>query len=122
MMNSNVVYSKHVLEIRKLYRQSLKLVQDYSSEFGQMRKECLIVRQEFDQLKSETNPKKIQEFKTNKALYLLKNKHSQPYYYPTSPNGTKYQRNDPVPQKVIEEGQILVDEYNRDHVRYEKIK
>ncbi|GAB5360926.1 hypothetical protein AAMO2058_000669900 [Amorphochlora amoebiformis] len=89
-------------QVRIIYRRVIKELFNYSSSravWGQFIKEARAKFEENKNLKKEQDIiKKIDEG----FYWLKKHKHPEPYRYPTSPGGSKFQRNVPPDLEIIE--------------------
>ncbi|KAI9217050.1 hypothetical protein BC828DRAFT_408862 [Blastocladiella britannica] len=95
---------QHTLRVRALYRRSLRTVFDWAKSRDSYRQTAIHVRYMFDDNKAITNPKLLAELMANADAHLDSVSHPEPYSYPTSPNGSKFERNVPVPLHIVEKG------------------
>ncbi|CAE1325225.1 NDUFB9 [Acanthosepion pharaonis] len=93
----------HAQKVRKLYKDSLRLLQSYyASNRIQLRYESVLLRAKFDENKDEVDLKKAKEL-INEANYLLwKYQHPQPYKYAHSPGGICYGRDPHMPDWILD--------------------
>ena len=85
----------HAIRVTRMYRQVLRTVRSWSMTHETHRNNCLAVRDRFDENKNEHNPVKIQRLLDYGAAELKKYRHPIPYTFPTSPDGSKWERNIP---------------------------
>jgi NADH dehydrogenase (ubiquinone) 1 beta subcomplex subunit 9 len=102
----------HAKYVQRLYKRSLKLAYDWYWQRSEYREKALIIRQLFENNRHLSNQIEITQHLRNTELLLAKYAHPQPYIAPTAPNGTKWERNIPVPQHVIDKGVTLLDNYS----------
>ncbi|KAI8848707.1 hypothetical protein BC829DRAFT_393692 [Chytridium lagenaria] len=91
----------HSQRIRRLYRQSLKLTQDWFWQREEYREKAVMIREMFEARKNVTNPQEIDNLILKTEHLLAKYYHPQPYISPTAPGGSKWERNIPVPEEIV---------------------
>lgn len=92
----------HGLYVCRLYKRSLRLCSDWYWDKEEYRQKAYMVRQLYEQNKRETNPKVLEELLLDTEFQLAKYFHPLPYKCPTAPGGSKWERNAPLPEEVIQ--------------------
>lgn len=75
--------------VASLYKRSLKLARDWHVHREPWRRECLIIRDRFEQNKLVTSPRQLQALLDQTHQVLEAWKHPDPYIVPTAPGGSK---------------------------------
>ncbi|RKF53180.1 NADH dehydrogenase 1 beta subcomplex subunit 9 [Golovinomyces cichoracearum] len=83
--------------ILSLYRRSLKLALDWAVHRHLWRGQALYIRSLFEANKNVTDPRMQRDLLRETEEILEKWKHPDPYFPPTAPGGSKYERNLPAP-------------------------
>ncbi|KND01337.1 uncharacterized protein SPPG_03149 [Spizellomyces punctatus DAOM BR117] len=110
MMNSVVTTpvqlgtAAHRIYVTRLYRRSLRLAADWYWQRAEFREKALIIRHLFEQNRNNPNPKEIEKLIARTELMLATYHHPQPYYNPTAPGGSKWERNIPFPEELVKRG------------------
>ncbi|ORZ31667.1 hypothetical protein BCR44DRAFT_62230 [Catenaria anguillulae PL171] len=112
-------YSPHVVHVRALFRQSLRTAFDWSSSREGFRQSAIHIRYLFEEHRNLHNPKRLQEVIKDTEAKLAQFAHPEPYRYPTSPFGSKYERNLPVPDHVVNKG---LGDYHDPAITYGKFE
>ncbi|KAI8911283.1 hypothetical protein DFJ77DRAFT_469493 [Powellomyces hirtus] len=102
----------HRIYVTRLYRRSLRLAQDWYWQRSECREKSMLIRRLFDQNKGMNNPKEIQMVLARTEMELAMNYHQQPYYSPTAPGGSKWERNIPFPEELVKRGVTPFDNCN----------
>lgn len=84
-------------KVLSLYRRSLKLSLDWAVHRKLWRGQALYIRSLFEANKSIQDPRMQQELFRETEEILDEWKHPDPYFPPTAPGGSKYERNLPAP-------------------------
>ena len=92
--------SVHTKYVQKLYKKSLKLVNDWYWQLDEARAKSLMIRQLFEDNRNLTSQQEIISALKRTEYLLALYAHPQPYIRPTAPGGTKWERNVPFPQEV----------------------
>ncbi|KAJ3362231.1 hypothetical protein GGF32_006262 [Allomyces javanicus] len=103
-MSSPAAYSPHVIYVRQLFRRALRTAQDWSTTREGFRQTCIDIRYQFEANRNVHNPKQLSAVLAAAEKDLKDMAHPEPYRYPTSPFGSKYERNVPVPKEIAENG------------------
>ncbi|ORZ22064.1 hypothetical protein BCR42DRAFT_344653 [Absidia repens] len=85
----------HRLQVKSLYKRSLKLSLDWTIQRDLWRQEALHIRHQFEQNRNVTNPVEIQALLLETEQKLTEWQHPDPYKLPLGPEGTKWERNLP---------------------------
>ncbi|TGZ84320.1 hypothetical protein EX30DRAFT_369608 [Ascodesmis nigricans] len=80
-----------------LYRQSLKLSLSWTINRELWRTQALNIRELFEANRDVTDPRQLSKLLQETEAVLEKWKHPDHYATPTSPAGSKYERNMPAP-------------------------
>lgn len=99
---------EHERHVSRLYRQTLKLVFDWSWEHDRYRSMCMAVRKHFDEHLNGQR-RRVDDVEQSKFALVVhhllwKYKHPEPYQYPASPRGVAWEREERLPQHIIEHG------------------
>ncbi|KAL7753974.1 hypothetical protein RI367_000907 [Sorochytrium milnesiophthora] len=97
-------YSPHVLRVRALYRQALRTQQDWCSRHSIWRQQAIDIRYRFEDNRHLSNPRDIARVMQHTEQMLKDKAHPEPYRYPTSAEGSKYERNAPVRMELVLNG------------------
>ncbi|KAG4304583.1 hypothetical protein PORY_001976 [Pneumocystis oryctolagi] len=85
----------HRFRVLSLYRRSLKLLLDWCIRRDVWRIEALKIRSRFESNKNISEPWRLSIVLEEAESILKKYKHPDPYIVPTSPGGSKWERNIP---------------------------
>ncbi|SAM04626.1 hypothetical protein [Absidia glauca] len=85
----------HRLQVKSLYKRSLKLSLDWIIQRDIWRQEALHIRHQFEQNRNVTNPVEIKALMLATEQKLLDWQHPDHYKLPLGPEGTKWERNLP---------------------------
>eukprot|EP01097_Dermamoeba_algensis_P010513 TRINITY_DN782_c0_g1_i8.p1 TRINITY_DN782_c0_g1~~TRINITY_DN782_c0_g1_i8.p1 ORF type:complete len:195 (+),score=24.68 TRINITY_DN782_c0_g1_i8:98-682(+) len=95
--------------VTRLYRQALRTSRDWNWDIQSWCKNARQIRAKFDQNKNITSPAAI-SLKIEEGLATLKSyQHPLPYANPTSPGGTKWERNLPPPEWALDPRNYVAD-------------
>lgn len=84
-------------KVCSLYRRALKLSLDWAVHRNLWRGQALYIRSLFDANKNIPDPRRQQALFRETEHLLDIWKHPDPYYPPSAPGGSKYERNLPAP-------------------------
>ena len=84
--------SSHVIRVKRLYRQGLKCLHNWTVHRDLYISKGFELRAEFDAQKLVTNPSVVEKLVSDGEAKLVTYAHPSPYTLPTMPGGTKYQR------------------------------
>ncbi|KAI9184170.1 hypothetical protein H9P43_003223 [Blastocladiella emersonii ATCC 22665] len=94
----------HVAHVRQLYRRALRSAFDWSTTREGFRQSAVHIRYMFEENRDVHNAKRLAEIIKATEAKLAETAHPEPYRYPTSPFGTKFERNPAVPPHIVENG------------------
>jgi len=97
-----------------ILQQSLKLSLDWCISRNQWYEQAYAIRARFRENMDETDPRRIAKLLKETDTLLERNYHPEPYIFPDSPGGSKYQRNSPA--KSDEDGWGVGDFDSDDHL------
>nr|CAG8446634.1 15911_t:CDS:2 [Entrophospora candida]CAG8449309.1 143_t:CDS:2 [Entrophospora candida] len=100
----------HRRYVTSLYKRSLKLALDWYVERRLWRPVALEIRAKFEANRNVSSTKQLKEIFLATEAELQKYSHPDPYKAPTSPDGSKWERNIPPPvwnDEKIESQQIV---------------
>ncbi|KAI9333003.1 hypothetical protein BDR26DRAFT_1010376 [Obelidium mucronatum] len=92
----------HTQRIQRLYRQSLRLTADWYWERPEQRQKALIIREHFEANRHVTSPQEKEALIEVTEVLLAKYHHPVPFKYATAPGGTKWERNTPFPEELLD--------------------
>ncbi|KAJ3096310.1 DNA-directed DNA polymerase eta rad30 [Phlyctochytrium planicorne] len=104
LFHIKVEHLSHSQRVRRLYKKSLKLTQDWFWQREEAREKCVIIRHLFDQNRNVTNPHQLESLFVQAEHLLAKYHHPSPYISPAAPGGSKWERNIPFPEELIRRG------------------
>ncbi|KAI8872418.1 hypothetical protein GQ42DRAFT_161315 [Ramicandelaber brevisporus] len=84
----------HVRKVQSLYRRALKVAYDWDVKRDLWRQSALNIRAEFEKNRHVEDPRLKAKLIEQTEEYLFHYAHPQPFIYPTSDGGTKYERNE----------------------------
>ncbi|XP_071784858.1 NADH dehydrogenase [ubiquinone] 1 beta subcomplex subunit 9-like [Asterias amurensis] len=97
-MASSLTHAQRVL---RLYKKSARNLQSWITHRSTFRYEVTLLRARFDEHKNETDMKKAVRLLQQGEEELWQKQHPQPYIFIDSPGGTRYERNIPAPEWVL---------------------
>lgn len=83
--------------VLSIYRRALKLALHWTVDRGLWRGQALYIRSLFEAKKDVREPRQLRALILEAEDLLDQWKHPEPYRFPTSPGGSKYERNMPAP-------------------------
>merc|ERR1711991_1184716 len=89
--------SAHVKRVCGLYRNSLRMLLSYQIDRAIWANQAVLLRNQFDEQKNIVDKDRIELVLSKGEALLREYRHPDPYITPTSPGGTKWQRNTPPP-------------------------
>ncbi|KAG4302549.1 hypothetical protein PCANB_001217 [Pneumocystis canis] len=96
-----LISESHRFRVLSLYRRSLKLSLDWCIRRDIWRIEALKIRSRFESNKNIYDPRRLSIIFDETEAILKKYKHPEPYIAPTSPGGSKWERNIPPTAHVF---------------------
>ena len=91
----------HAQRVTRLYRLCLRHSLSWIVERDKWRREAMCIRARFDANKDIKNLTVANQLYEEALKEFNKFKHPHPYVHPSSPEGTKYERNLPPPPHVL---------------------
>ncbi|XP_022094541.1 NADH dehydrogenase [ubiquinone] 1 beta subcomplex subunit 9-like [Acanthaster planci] len=97
-MTSSLTHAQRVL---RLYKKSARHLESWITHRPTFRYEVTLLRARFDEHKNETDMKKAAQLLRDGEEEFWEKQHPQPYIFIDSPGGTRYERNIPSPEWVL---------------------
>ncbi|XP_033104775.1 NADH dehydrogenase [ubiquinone] 1 beta subcomplex subunit 9-like [Anneissia japonica] len=91
----------HSQKVLRLYKKSYRHLESWITDRPDFRYEATVLRARFDEHKNEKNLQKAQELLKAGEDEFWEKQHPQPYIFIDSPGGTRYERNIPPPDWVL---------------------
>merc|ERR1711934_1162398 len=108
MASSPAVFSNHTQRVMTLYRRSLRTALNWAVDRRTYNRSADEIRSKFEAHRFEKDEKKIGRLMDMCEQELKDKEHPDPYIVATYPGGSKYQRNIPPPQHLMDENTAFV--------------
>ncbi|KAJ3057036.1 hypothetical protein HK097_001520 [Rhizophlyctis rosea] len=101
---NNLSSPAHNRYVRRLYKRSLKLTNDWYPHTAEFRRKQMVVRDLFEFNRNVTNEMEVFMLLKFTEHQLDAYAHHQPYVAPYSPGGTNWERNTPLSDEYLGKG------------------
>ncbi|XP_041455655.1 NADH dehydrogenase [ubiquinone] 1 beta subcomplex subunit 9-like [Lytechinus variegatus] len=91
----------HAQRVLRLYKKSVRHLESWIPDRPSFRYEATVLRARFDEHKNETNMQKAAQILQAGEEEFWERQHPQPYIFIDSFGGTRYERNIPAPEWVL---------------------
>ncbi|XP_071479638.1 NADH dehydrogenase [ubiquinone] 1 beta subcomplex subunit 9-like [Diadema antillarum] len=92
----------HAQRVLRLYKKSVRHLESWIPDRPSFRYEATVLRARFDEHKNETDMRKAAEILRAGEEEFWEKQHPQPYIFIDSQGGTRFERNIPAPEWVLD--------------------